>query len=109
MARNSEKAMTALARWRRAKEDEDGEAKKPSKRPYLATECDNLAEAEKWRGQVRFVIQRIVVKSFTIIAIHAVLGFPEPKWNPTFVFLMKGRPTKRRGHPPHKILIVFAF
>jgi len=52
MARNSEKAMTALARWRRAKEDEDGEAKKPSKRPYLATECDNLAEAEKWRGQV---------------------------------------------------------
>ena len=67
MARNSEKAMTALARWRRAKEDEDGEAKKPSKRPYLATECDNLAEAEKWRGQVRFVIKRIVVKSFSII------------------------------------------
>ena len=56
MARNSEKAMTALARWRRAKEEEDGEVKKPSKRPYLATECDNLADAEKWRGQVRFLV-----------------------------------------------------
>ena len=33
---------------------------------------------------------------------HAVPGFPEPKWNPTFVLLMKGRPIKRRGHPPHK-------
>eukprot|EP00088_Acartia_fossae_P022713 TRINITY_DN2384_c0_g1_i12.p1 TRINITY_DN2384_c0_g1~~TRINITY_DN2384_c0_g1_i12.p1 ORF type:complete len:312 (+),score=114.96 TRINITY_DN2384_c0_g1_i12:383-1318(+) len=52
MARNSEKAMTALARWRRAKEEEEEGFKKPSKRPYLATECDNLAEAEKWRGQV---------------------------------------------------------
>jgi len=52
MARNSEKAMTALARWRRAKEEEEGIAKKPVKRPYLATECDNLSEAERWRGQV---------------------------------------------------------
>lgn len=52
MARNSEKAMTALARWRRAKEEEEGTAKKAEKRPYLATECDNLSEAERWRGQV---------------------------------------------------------
>jgi len=52
MARNSEKAMTALARWRRAKEEEEGLAKKPAKRPYLATECDILSEAERWRGQV---------------------------------------------------------
>jgi len=52
MARNSEKAMTALARWRRAREEEEGIAKKTEKRPYLATECDNLSEAERWRGQV---------------------------------------------------------
>lgn len=44
--------MTALARWRRAKEEEEGTAKKAEKRPYLATECDNLSEAERWRGQV---------------------------------------------------------
>ncbi|XP_023331985.1 pre-mRNA-splicing factor ISY1 homolog [Eurytemora carolleeae] len=53
MARNSEKAMTALARWRRGKEEEEGIiSKKNEKRPYLATECDNLGEAERWRGQV---------------------------------------------------------
>ena len=53
MARNSEKAMTALARWRRAKEEEEGTAKKHVKRPYLASECDNVQEAERWRQQVR--------------------------------------------------------
>jgi len=52
MARNSEKAMTALARWRRGKEEEEDSFKPTNKRPYLATECDNLPEAEKWRGQV---------------------------------------------------------
>jgi len=54
MARNSEKAMTALARWRRGKEEEEGllDNKKNARRPYLATECDNLSEAERWRGQV---------------------------------------------------------
>jgi len=52
MARNSEKAMTALARWRRGKEEEEEGLKPTNKRPYLATECDNLTEAEKWRGQV---------------------------------------------------------
>jgi len=53
MARNSEKAMTALARWRRGKEEEEGIVdKKSQRRPYLATECDNLQEAERWRGQV---------------------------------------------------------
>ena len=35
MARNSEKAMTALARWRRGKEEEEGGGKKIERRPYL--------------------------------------------------------------------------
>ena len=52
MARNSEKAMTALARWRNAKMAEEGLDKKPERRPYLATHCDNVKEAEKWRLQI---------------------------------------------------------
>ena len=41
------------SRWRRGKEEEEGIiSKKNEKRPYLATECDNLGEAERWRGQV---------------------------------------------------------
>ena len=52
MARNSEKAMTALARWRNAKMAEEVLDKKPERRPYLATHCDNVKEAEKWRLQI---------------------------------------------------------
>lgn len=52
MARNSEKAMTALARWRNAKMAEEGTDKKAERRPYLATHCDNVKEAEKWRLQI---------------------------------------------------------
>ena len=36
------------------------------------------------------------------VNIHVVFGFSEPKWNPTFVLLMKERPIKRRGHPHYK-------
>lgn len=49
MARNSEKAMTALARWRAAHLDEKKEVER---RPYLATECDDLKKAEKFRRQI---------------------------------------------------------
>jgi len=52
MARNSEKAMTALARWRKAKEAEEGLDTKSERRPYLASQCDDLKAAEKWRIQV---------------------------------------------------------
>ncbi|XP_038061483.1 pre-mRNA-splicing factor ISY1 homolog [Patiria miniata] len=49
MARNSEKAMTKLARWRQAQMEE---GKVREKRPYLATECEDLHKAEKWRRQI---------------------------------------------------------
>lgn len=49
MARNSEKAMTTLARWRAAHLDEKKEVER---RPYLATDCDDLKKAEKWRRQI---------------------------------------------------------
>lgn len=49
MARNSEKAMTTLARWRSV----NIESKKEKEiRPYLATECDNLQKAEKFRRHI---------------------------------------------------------
>ncbi|BFZ08392.1 hypothetical protein BsWGS_11431 [Bradybaena similaris] len=49
MARNSEKAMTTLARWRAS---QVGGIKEKERRPYLASDCDNLHEAEKWRRQI---------------------------------------------------------
>lgn len=69
MARNSEKAMTALARWRRMKEEEDGTAKKHERRPFLTSECDNVQQAERWRHQVI----REISKSVTAIQ-NAGLG-----------------------------------
>ena len=42
MARNSEKAMTALARWRRGKEEEEGGGKKIERRPYLGKDFFQL-------------------------------------------------------------------
>ncbi|CAB3366264.1 Hypothetical predicted protein [Cloeon dipterum] len=50
MARNAEKAMTTLARWRASQLDDW--KKKTLRRPYLASECTNLRWCEKWRRQV---------------------------------------------------------
>ncbi|XP_005097618.1 pre-mRNA-splicing factor ISY1 homolog [Aplysia californica] len=59
MARNSEKAMTTLARWRAS---QVGEIKEKDRRPYLASDCDNLHEAEKWRRQIIGEISRKVAQ-----------------------------------------------
>ncbi|XP_054153802.1 pre-mRNA-splicing factor ISY1 homolog [Oppia nitens] len=48
MARNAEKAMTTLARWRQSQLDDTGTGDK-QRRPYLASECHDLKEAQKWR------------------------------------------------------------
>nr|CAH7738200.1 unnamed protein product [Callosobruchus chinensis] len=50
MARNAEKAMTTLARWRAAQLGEQEKHKK--RRPYLASECKSLYACEKWRMQI---------------------------------------------------------
>ncbi|XP_026481710.1 pre-mRNA-splicing factor ISY1 homolog [Ctenocephalides felis] len=50
MARNAEKAMTTLARWRAAQVAERGIDKE--RRPYIASECTSLPMAEKWRLQI---------------------------------------------------------
>ncbi|XP_064115462.1 pre-mRNA-splicing factor ISY1 homolog [Macrobrachium nipponense] len=58
MARNAEKAMTTLARWRAAQEG--GGQQQRTRRPFLASECEDLREAEKWRNQVISEIARKV-------------------------------------------------
>ncbi|KAK7102445.1 pre-mRNA-splicing factor ISY1 homolog [Littorina saxatilis] len=59
MARNSEKAMTTLARWRASQE---GGLKLKERRPYLATDCEDLHQAEKWRRQILGEISRKVAQ-----------------------------------------------
>ncbi|VDD88225.1 unnamed protein product [Enterobius vermicularis] len=56
MARNAEKAMTALARWRRMKEEEE---KGPvAKRPNDVSECTTLSDAERYRKEVTMEIAK---------------------------------------------------
>uniref|UniRef100_A0A7S0YSL6 Pre-mRNA-splicing factor ISY1 n=1 Tax=Polytomella parva TaxID=51329 RepID=A0A7S0YSL6_9CHLO len=50
MARNEEKAQSMLNRFLAGKQ---GEKRGPrQKRPFLASECTNLVEADKWRQQI---------------------------------------------------------
>ncbi|GIY10366.1 pre-mRNA-splicing factor ISY1 homolog [Caerostris darwini] len=51
MARNAEKAMTTLARFRAAQLAEQGKGQQ-ERRPFLACDCDDLKSAEKWRKQI---------------------------------------------------------
>lgn len=60
MARNEEKAQSMLNRFITMKESEK---KKPKeRRPYLASECRDLAEADKWRQQIMREIGRKVAE-----------------------------------------------
>lgn len=47
-----------MARWRAAQEG--GSQQQKARRPYLASECEDLREAEKWRNQVISEIARKV-------------------------------------------------
>jgi len=60
MARNSEKAVTALARWRQLQLKEQGKLREQQRRPYMTTDEHNPRRAERWRNQViREVAQRV--------------------------------------------------
>ncbi|KAM7260227.1 hypothetical protein ACFE04_015968 [Oxalis oulophora] len=60
MARNEEKAQSMLNRFITMKEQEK---KKPKeRRPYLASECRDLAEADRWRQQIMREIGRKVAE-----------------------------------------------
>uniref|UniRef100_A0A061S332 Pre-mRNA-splicing factor ISY1 n=1 Tax=Tetraselmis sp. GSL018 TaxID=582737 RepID=A0A061S332_9CHLO len=60
MARNEEKANAMLNRFLAAKGAEGKEPKK--KRPYLASECKDLNEADQWRQQILREIGRKVME-----------------------------------------------
>eukprot|EP00871_Galdieria_phlegrea_P002782 jgi/Galph1/3504/GphlegSOOS_G2134.1 len=62
MARNEEKAQSMLNRYLRAQAEEKGEPYAGEKRPYLASMCDRLDAAERWRNQVLREISRRVVE-----------------------------------------------
>ena len=61
MARSAEKAMAILSRWTTMMNNED----KPvvaARRPFLATECNSLKEAEKWRHQNKREVSKKVAQ-----------------------------------------------
>ncbi|KRZ44263.1 Pre-mRNA-splicing factor ISY1 -like protein, partial [Trichinella pseudospiralis] len=60
MARNAEKALTALARWRKMKLDE--ERGPTDHRPALASDCNDLRKAEGWRLDVIREIARKIAQ-----------------------------------------------
>uniref|UniRef100_W5N9D3 Pre-mRNA-splicing factor ISY1 homolog n=1 Tax=Lepisosteus oculatus TaxID=7918 RepID=W5N9D3_LEPOC len=61
MARNAEKAMTALARFRQAQMEETASSLQ-ERRPFLASECNELPKAEKWRRQIISEISKKVAQ-----------------------------------------------
>ncbi|QDZ18603.1 pre-mRNA-splicing factor ISY1 [Chloropicon primus] len=52
MARPEEKAKSMLNRWLKGKAEEGGSGLKRRRRPYMASECKDLNECDKWRSQV---------------------------------------------------------
>nr|CAH0112969.1 unnamed protein product [Daphnia galeata]SVE76518.1 EOG090X09UC [Daphnia longispina] len=59
MARNAEKAMTTLARFRAA---QLGTLGGKDRRPYLASECKDLKECERWRREILREISKKVTQ-----------------------------------------------
>lgn len=63
MARPEEKTQSMLHRYYRSRDGEDGGGpgkSRPHRRPYLATLCEDVDEAEKWRRQVLGDVSRKV-------------------------------------------------
>lgn len=53
MARPEEKAQAMLNKWVKMRDaDNSGRIKVPHRRPYLASHCEHLHDAEKWRRQI---------------------------------------------------------
>lgn len=64
MARNAEKAMTTLARWRASQLEEQNNSNQPKRerRPYFPGDCNDLNAAQRWRLNVVRVISRKVAQ-----------------------------------------------
>lgn len=54
MARPEEKAQAMLNKWVKMREQEEnyGKISAPNRRPHLASHCDHLNDAERWRRQI---------------------------------------------------------
>ena len=61
MARNEEKAQSLLNRWTSMKKD-FAQGGSDDRRPFLASQCDSLPAAEKWRRQILREITRKVAE-----------------------------------------------
>ena len=61
MARNEEKAQSLLNRWTSMKKD-FAHGGSDDRRPFLASQCDSLPAAEKWRRQILREITRKVAE-----------------------------------------------
>ena len=61
MARNQEKRMELFSKWTQFKKDAHSGA--TTRRPHLASECESVTEAEKWR---REIVREITKKIATI-------------------------------------------
>eukprot|EP00218_Dolichomastix_sp_CCMP3274_P009865 CAMPEP_0170144414 /NCGR_PEP_ID=MMETSP0033_2-20121228/13468_1 /TAXON_ID=195969 /ORGANISM="Dolichomastix tenuilepis, Strain CCMP3274" /LENGTH=203 /DNA_ID=CAMNT_0010380911 /DNA_START=53 /DNA_END=660 /DNA_ORIENTATION=+ len=73
MARNQEKAMSMLNRFLSGKAESMGVSKKGQKRPYLATECRDLDECDKWRQQIlREIGKKVMEIQNTALGEHRV-------------------------------------
>ena len=84
MARNEEKAQAMLNRFPAGKAEEARGPKE--KRPYLATECHDLNEADRWRQQILREIGRKVMEiqnaglgdhRYMLIRSVTISGMPE--------------------------------
>lgn len=62
MARNEEKSQSMLNRYLELKREERGLGGGRERRPYLASECDNVPDCEKWRMQILKEIGRKVTQ-----------------------------------------------
>ena len=66
MARNEEKAQAMLNRFVAAKKDANREDK--SQRPYLASECTDLADCDRYRNQIIREVSKKVSNSVSEVA-----------------------------------------
>ncbi|KAK4050532.1 NineTeen Complex (NTC) component [Microbotryomycetes sp. JL221] len=62
MARNEEKAQSMLYRFRESQAAELGLSIRSDRRPRLASQCKDLRQAERWRGEILREISRKVSK-----------------------------------------------
>ena len=64
MARPAEKARAMLNKWVALKErgNDDDRPKRAQRRPHLASECEHLADAERFRGQIVREITEAIAK-----------------------------------------------